>query len=173
MWQRLSAAIVAALMPAIAWAALDGTSGSALPPPTGPVVLKVSGNIDRGNSEDGVKLDWATLESLGVTTLRTTTVWTVGEVEFEGVLARDVLDAVGAHGSEVVATALNDYAVTLPLNELYQYPVLLAFKMNGEYLQVRDKGPLWIVYPRDQFPELRNSMTDKKWVWQLSELEVR
>jgi hypothetical protein len=173
MWQRLSAAIMVVMMPAIAWAALDGPSGSDLPPPTGPVVLKISGNISRENSDGIVKLDWATLESIGVTTLRTTTVWTVGEVEFEGVLARDVMEAVGARGSEVVATALNDYAVTLPLEELYQYPVLLAFKMNGEYLQVRDKGPLWIVYPRDQFPELRNSMTDKKWVWQLSELEVR
>jgi hypothetical protein len=45
--------------------------------------------------------------------------------------------------------------------------------MNGQYLHVKDKGPLWTVYPRDQFPELRNSMTDKKWVWQLKELEVR
>jgi hypothetical protein len=45
--------------------------------------------------------------------------------------------------------------------------------MNGEYLEIRDKGPIWIVYPRDQFSELRNSMVDKKWVWQLSELEVK
>jgi hypothetical protein len=173
MWQRLSVAVFAVMMPAIAWAALDGSAGNALPEPTGPVVLQISGSIAKSNSDVGVKLDRAALESLGVTTLKTTTVWTVGEVEFEGVLVRDVLDAVGAHGSEVVARALNDYVVTLPLEELYQYPVLLAFKMNGEYLHVRDKGPLWIVYPRDQFPELRNSMTDKKWVWQLSELEVR
>jgi hypothetical protein len=73
----------------------------------------------------------------------------------------------------VVATALNDYVASIPLREPYDYPVLLALKMNGEYLELRDKGPIWIVYPRDQFSELRNSMVDKKWVWQLSELEVR
>ena len=141
--------------------------------PVGPVILTVSGNIERVGSSPVVRLDRAMLEALGTTTLKTTTVWTSGEVVFEGVLVRDVLQALGAQGREVVATALNDYVATLPLQELYQYPVMLAFKMNGEYLQIKDKGPLWLVYPRDQFPELRNSMTDKKWVWQLSELEVR
>lgn len=141
--------------------------------PTGPVILTVSGNIEGVGSGPVVRLDRAMLEGLGTTTLKTTTVWTSGEVLFEGVLLRDILDALGAQGREVVATALNDYVATLPLQELYRFPVLLAFKMNGKYLQIKDKGPLWIVYPRDQFPELRNSMTDKKWVWQLRELEVR
>jgi hypothetical protein len=172
MWPRLAAALVV-LMSAIAWAAPDGRSGGAPVEMTGPVVLTVSGNIANANAGGAFKFDRAMLESLGVTTLKTTTVWTTGEVEFEGVLVRDVLNAAGAHGSEVVATALNDYVATLPLTELYRYPVMLAFKMNGEYMHVRDKGPIWIVYPRDQFPELQTSMTDKKWVWQLRELEVR
>lgn len=173
MWQRLAAAALAVMMPAIAWAALDGRPDRALPEITGPVILTVSGNIATANSDHAFKFDRAMLESLGVTTLKTTTTWTSGEVEFEGVLARDILNAVGAQGTEVLATALNDYVVRLPLQELYRYPVMLAFKMNGEYLQIKDKGPIWLVYPRDQFPELRNSMTDKKWVWQLRELEVR
>ena len=113
------------------------------------------------------------LEALGVTTLRTSTACTAGVSEFEGVLARDLLEAVGAQGSAVIATALNDYITSIPLEELYRYPVLLAFKMDGEYLKIRDKGPLWIIYPRDQFPELKSSMFDKKWVWQLSQLEVQ
>lgn len=141
--------------------------------PVGPVILTVSGNIEGVGSGPVVRLDRAMLESLGVTRLKTSTAWTTGEPEFEGVLARDLLKAVGAEGALVVATALNDYVASIPLRELYDYPVLLALKMNGEYLQVRDKGPIWIVYPRDQFGELNNSMVDKKWVWQLSELEVR
>ena len=87
-------------------------------------------------------------------------------------LVRDVLHAVGAHGAAVTATALNDYIVTIPTEELSRYPVLLALKINGEYMKVRDKGPIWIVYPSDTFSELRTSMTDKKWIWQLSQLTV-
>jgi hypothetical protein len=141
--------------------------------PTGPVILTISGNIEGAGSGPVVRLDRAMLEGLGTTKLKTSTAWTTGEAEFEGVLARDLLEAVGADGTLVVATALNDYVASIPLRELYDYPVLLALKMNGEYLQIRDKGPIWIVYPRDQFEELRNSMIDRKWVWQLSELEIR
>jgi hypothetical protein len=141
--------------------------------PVGPVILTVSGNIEGAGAEQVVRLDRVMLEEIGTTKLKTSTAWTTGEAEFEGVLVRDLLDALGAEGTLVVATALNDYVVSIPLRELYDYPVLLALKMNGEYLELRDKGPIWIVYPRDQFSELRNSMVDKKWVWQLSELEVR
>ena len=171
MLHRIISLGLALMLPVAASAALGekqlGTE------PTGPVILTVSGNIEGLGSGAVVRLDRAMLEALGTTTLKTSTVWTSGEVVFEGVLVRVVLDALGAAGHEVVATALNDYVATLPLQELYQYPVMLAFKMDGQYLHVKDKGPLWIVYPRDQFPELRNSMTDKKWVWQLRELEVR
>jgi hypothetical protein len=108
-----------------------------------------------------------------VTKLKTSTAWTAGEAEFEGVLVRDLLEAVGAAGTLVVATALKDCVASIPLRELYDYPVLLAFKMDGRDLELKDKGPIWIVYPRDQYEELNNSMVDKNWVWQLSELEIR
>jgi hypothetical protein len=172
MLHRLISLGFALMLPVVASAALLKEQPLSAEP-TGPVILTVSGHIEGVGSGPVVRLDRAMLEGLGTTKLKTTTVWTSGEVEFEGVLVRDILHALGAQGREVVATALNDYVATLPLQELYQYPVMLAFKMNGEYLKIKDKGPLWIVYPRDQFPELRNSMTDKKWVWQLRELEVR
>ena len=83
-----------------------------------------------------------------------------------------MLDAVGAEGTTVRATALNDYAVTIPLDDLRRYPVLLALKMDGQYLKLMGKGPIWVVYPRDQYRELQNTQTDKKWIWQLSEMRV-
>lgn len=161
----------ALMLPVAASAALDETQLGT--EPVGPVILTVTGNIDGIGAGQVVRLDRAMLEGLGTTKLKTSTAWTAGEEEFEGVLARDLLEAVGAEGTLVVATALNDYVATIPLRELYEYPVLLALKMNGEYLELRDKGPIWIVYPRDQFAELRSSMIDRKWVWQLSELEIR
>lgn len=143
-----------------------------LPQPSGPVLLKVTGRIRNGNADGAARFDRTMLEALGVRQLATSTAWTEGRTEFEGVLASDLLDAVGAEGSGVLATALNDYSVSIPLDELRRYPVLLALKMNGKYLKIMDKGPIWIVYPRDQNRELQDSLTDKKWVWQLRELHV-
>jgi hypothetical protein len=46
-------------------------------------------------------------------------------------------------------------------------------KADGVELQLRDRGPLWIVYPRDSFRELRDESNNFKWIWQLRSLELR
>jgi len=44
--------------------------------------------------------------------------------------------------------------------------------MNGQALRIRDKGPIWIVYPRDDYPELAVDAMDQRWIWQVKELHV-
>ena len=34
--------------------------------------------------------------------------------------------------------------------------MILALKADGEYLRVRDKGPIVVIYPFDQNPDLKN-----------------
>ena len=92
---------------------------------------------------------------------------------FEGVRIRDLLQAVGADGATITPVALNDYKLDIPREDFDKYPVILAYRMDGEELRVRDKGPLWIVYPRDDFPELDNRLIRSRWVWQVKELMVR
>jgi hypothetical protein len=168
--QRRAFVLAAGL--ALGLAGTGAARAEALPKPSGPVLLTVTGRIRNTNAAGAARFDRAMLEALGVRRLATSTAWTEGRTEFEGVLARDLLDAVGAEGGSVLATALNDYAVAIPLDELRRYPVLLALKMDGQYLKIMDKGPIWIVYPRDQNKELQDSLTDKRWVWQLRELRV-
>ena len=130
------------------------TAGT-LPAPSGPIVLEVTGRVRHHNSAGEAQFDRQMLEALGMAKLRTSTAWTEGVAEFEGVLAKDLLDAVGAEGDTVTATALNDYTITIPVEELRRYPVMLALKMDGQYLKIKDKGPIWVVYPRDQNKELQ------------------
>ena len=143
-----------------------------LPAPKGPPILLVSGNIEVTNSERGAEFDREMLAALGVTTIETTTSWTDGVQVFEGVLARTVLDRVGASGETVVATALNDFVSPVPMSEIRKYNVLLAMTMNGKQMAVSDKGPIWIVYPRNDHRELQDSKYNDRWVWQLRELRV-
>jgi hypothetical protein len=120
-----------------------------------------------------VTFDRAQLEALGTTIIRTTTAWTEGVTEFEGVLFRDVLTAAGVEGAAIKVSALNDYSYTLPMTDVKAYPVILAFKMNGRYLTRRDKGPLWVIYPRDAYPELNTKEIDHRMVWQVNQITVR
>ena len=49
---------------------------------------------------------------------------------------------------------------------------MLATKMNGDYMSVRDKGPLFLIYPFDTNPELFNEKYFSRSVWQIREVEV-
>ena len=145
----------------------------ALPAPEGRVILTVTGDITNTNAGDRAEFDRDMMEALGMSELQTATVSTDGRPVFSGVLAAKLLDAVGARGESIVARALNDYEVTIPTADFRNYPVLLALKQDGRYLSVRDKGPIWIIYPWEDAPELDNEQTKQKWVWQLTALHVR
>ena len=146
---------------------------NALPPPQDTIILRISGNIARTNAGQEAHFDRAMIEALPIRHLQTSTAVTDGVNLFEGVLIRDLLDAVGAQGEVVSATALNDYTIDIPIEDFTEFGVIAAFSMDGTRLLPRDKGPLWIVYPRDDHAELLDIRYDYRWVWQLDRLEVR
>jgi hypothetical protein len=84
-----------------------------------------------------------------------------------------LLDRLGASGSRVIAVALNDYSAELPIADIRKHNVLLALKRNGEYMPVRNKGPIFIVYNFDSDPELKNQKFYSHSVWNIARLEVR
>ena len=112
-------------------------------------------SIRLGRIRPGDRLQEISLsEALGVSRTRTSTAWTSGKQDFEGVSLKVLLERVGAFGDRIEAIALNDYKVEIPVSDFSRWPVILAYRANGALLRVRDKGPLWIVYPQDDFPAL-------------------
>jgi len=154
-------------------AAAPFAGAESLPPPTGEVILTIDGAI--ANTTDGkqAQFDRAALEAMGLTVVETSTPWTDGVVRYEGVLGRDLMKHVGANGTKLVATALNDYLADIPLSDLTDYDVILAIKANGEYLPIRDKGPIFVVYPLDSDSALLNNTIYSRCVWQLARLTVQ
>jgi len=132
-------------------------------------ILEITGRIAGGD----VKLDRAALEALPPAALVTSTVVTDGQHHFTGFLMRDLLNHLDAKGDSVTAVALNDYAVEIPISDFYEYDVIVAFDMDGQPLTRDDKGPLWIVYPRDDHQALQDIRFDYRWVWQLQLLDVQ
>ena len=158
---------------AILMFALAPVAAQPLPKPKERAILEVSGKIKVTNGEDKASFDLAMLESIGIAKIKTTTAWTEGTPQFEGVSLKALLDRIGASGDTITAVALNDYKVEIPIADFSRYPVILAYRMNGDLLRIRDKGPLWIIYPQDDLPALKTKETQSKWVWQIKELRVR
>lgn len=157
------------LMAAVVAAPVDAQE---LQQPQGPIILTITGDISTTNAAGRADFDRGMLEGLPQVILTTTTSWTDGAVTFEGPLVRDVLALVEADGERVTATALNDYAVEIPAVDFYDYDVILALLMDGQPMSVRDKGPIWIVYPRDLYAELQTVEYNARWIWQLRSLDV-
>jgi hypothetical protein len=164
-------ATLALLLAGLIWQ--PGHAAEPLAKPSGPVILTVTGAITATNAPGRAEFDQKMLEGLGIASLATSSDWTDGKPVFEGVPARKLLEAVGAHGKTASAIALNDYVVDIPIDDFTKYPVLLAMRRNGQALTPRDKGPIWIVYPRDDYPELRDPKINDRWIWQLKAIEVK
>lgn len=146
--------------------------GENLGQPQGPIILTISGSISNTNGDGVARFDKEMLAAIGTSVIITSTTWTDGKEKFTGVLGRDLLKAVGASGNKIRAVAINDYKITIPVSDFYDHDVILATSMNGKVLTRRDKGPIWIVYPKDGHPELRNETTDGKSIWQLVKIVV-
>lgn len=148
----------------------------------GPTALTVGGKVthaDRGPVDpflDGffansaISFDKAAtfstkdLEALGMKTLKVRYPDWPRAYTFEGPLLKDVLAKAGAKGTKIRVYALDGYSAEIPMADVEKYPIVMAIKCDGKYLGIGDRGPTWLVFPRDDYPELQNQ-DDARWVW--------
>lgn len=126
-----------------------------------------------GDRTRSVAIEEAEFEALPQTTVVTETPWTDPGTRFTGVLLRDLLSHLELPIGDVSARALNDYEAVIPAADIENFEVLIARQMNGAPMPVREKGPLWIIYPLTDRPELANPDTEAKMVWQLHRLTLQ
>lgn len=140
--------------------------------PSGKTVLTISGKLGSEQADAKVTFDLARLEALPQHSFTTHTPWQGKPARFTGPLLRDVLASVKAHGSQLKAIALNDYKVNIPVSDTQRFDMVLALRVNGERISVRNKGPLFVVYPYDSHSELRSTTYYSRSIWQLKGIEV-
>lgn len=155
-------------------AALGATpSGAlALERPAGEPVLTITGHIGQANAGNSATFDLAMLEKLDGRKATMETPWTTGKTEFSGPYLRAVLAAAGASGRKLVVRALNDYASEIPFEDAEKLDTILAVRMNGAEMSVREKGPVFLIYPFDKDKSLYNEKYFSRSVWQIREIEV-
>jgi len=143
-----------------------------MPVPTGEVILTVAGNIALTNGDGTLALDAELFATLPQHEFTTATLWTEGTATYSGVLLRDLLLAVGATGGTVTLTALNDYQISMPAADALEDGPLLANLSDGTPMPVRDKGPVWLIYPYDDVATYRTEQTYARSIWQLTRIEI-
>jgi hypothetical protein len=148
-------------------------SAANLAKPVGEIILTISGAIANTNGDGRATFDLDMLKALPITTFKTKTTWTEGEKSFTGVSMQALLAAVGSTGTVAKSIALNDYGVEIPVSDAVADGPIVAYLIDDQTMSVRDKGPLWVVYPFDAKPEYRTEATYSKSIWQLSRIELK
>jgi hypothetical protein len=143
-----------------------------LPIPSGEILLTVSGAVGVTNVGESAQFDLTNLKSLGEASFVTTTPWTEGPQTFSGVSLKAVLDRLDVREGNLMATAINDYAVKIPVSDAVEGGPIIAYLRNGEPMSVRNNGPLWIVYPYDASEDYQAEVIYTRSIWQLDRIAV-
>ncbi|MFX0547644.1 hypothetical protein ACEWPL_019230 [Roseovarius sp. S1116L3] len=93
--------------------------------------------------------------------------------EFSGPALKDLLEKYNIGPNEtLLMRAINDFSVSVPAIDAYQYNVILALFSDGKKLTRRDKGPIWVIYPMSDHEELRDDSYNSRIIWQLTSITV-
>jgi hypothetical protein len=83
------------------------------------------------------------------------------------------VEIVKANGTVLRIAALNDYSADIDVADTESIDVILAFKRNGKYMPVRERGPLLVVFPFSDEPDLKVQQRFIQSVWQVSRITVK
>jgi len=105
------------------------------------------------------------------TIFKTSTPWHTTSL-FSGISGVDFIRATGATGQMITVRAINDYQTKIPISDLTDLGILFVTRMNGKRLSLRQKGPLFVIYPFDQNPELKSELYYGRSIWQVNKITV-
>lgn len=146
-----------------------------LPEPKHRIILTVDGKIRKTNGPGHALFDIQGLEALGLTTYTTFDPYEKRRVKYTGVLLTRLLEVLEADpaAERVQIVALDKYKVTLKVEDIRRWPILLATRMEDKEMPVLKKGPTKIVFPYDSHPEIDPSKYNPLWIWQVKTMTVK
>lgn len=98
--------------------------------------------------------------------------WTDGIHHYQGVPLLTLVKNLYKDARLVKVGARNDYQVTFEIESLTEAWPILALKMDGEHISPRTKGPYWVVYPYDDYPELQREDIYARSIWLVETLNI-
>ena len=141
--------------------------------PSGEIILEVNGATQHTNNASSVHFDRAMINALPTSEIITSNHVSDTPTIYTGPKLSLILDRLGIIGNIVRVTALDDYTAVLSRSDIQKYGVLLATHENGHQLTLDDRGPFFIVFPFDDFNELKKDIYYTMSVWQVMSIDVQ
>lgn len=145
-----------------------GEDNVALPSREGKRVLTISGALSAPRNP--LQLDMAAIENLPLYEASVYEPFLKKNMSFRGVMLDELVAAADAEdsASEVRMTALDDYVVSLSLDEINSSPILLATESEGKRIPIEEGGPIRIIFLSDD----RSGSNSDMWIWSVTQMKV-
>ncbi len=137
--------------------------------------LEIQGKTAAGKS---VRLTMQELDALATTHIRTRSPHNTSNnpdriFDFRGVAISKLLDKFGITDSkEVTLVAFDSYRATVSIADLRTYPIVIALERNGMPISRSEGGPLSLVFPYTDYPQLEQKYPDRFWAFYVTNLIV-
>jgi hypothetical protein len=118
------------------------------------------------------QLTMTQLKQFPVSTIISNTPWTSEGTVFTGVKLSDLAKIQSLRGNMFKVTALNNYWSTISQDDIEKYEPILAYAVNGKMMSVREKGPLWVIFPLSDFNQEQDERLHSQMVWQVKSIDV-
>jgi hypothetical protein len=136
--------------------------------------------IIQGETATGktLKLNWQQLQALATNHVKTTDPLDIlhsNEIfDFRGVPVSVLLQqsAVANHVTDITFVSFDSYQTTLSLQDLLTYPIMLAIAKNDQPIARAQGGPLYLVFPYTQYPQLKQKYVAANWSFYVSHIVV-
>jgi hypothetical protein len=132
-------------------------------------VVEIGGKISGVNPRE---LTLAEIRALPKAATTTHTPWHSGAVKFEGASGEELMKYIGASGQTLKIWALDDYSIKVPVVDFAKYGSIVAYRIDDKDLTIETKGPLFLIYPFDEKPEIANETFYSRCIWQIARIEV-
>lgn len=113
------------------------------------------------------------LERLPQTTFTTSTPWTKGTHTYKGPKLSLITAKFPQPLNGIRVYAVNGYSYDIGIKDLKKSPFILALQQDSKNMTLRNKGPLWVLVPFDQNPQLMsNQKLLNQAVWQVNKIKA-
>jgi len=97
-------------------------------------------------------------------------VWVNKTVTYTGVKLSTIIQEYNITSEWLKMTAINDYSIKVPIIDA-EKGAFIAYLADGKPMKIRDKGPLWVLYPFGENEELEIDTYRNRSIWQLKLIE--
>ncbi|CUH66112.1 hypothetical protein TG4357_02241 [Thalassovita gelatinovora] len=164
MWKSLRRLLVTLL---VASAAASGTP--AMASEDGTYRIRLTGALARGQTGS---ISVKELEKLGLQEAEAYNPLEHRSEVYTGVLLQDLVTVLGTNAVQsLTTTAIDHYEIHFEKREWNKFRIMLATRVNGDYIGFEEKGPVRIVFPDFDPNQLEYQEMLPKWMWMITKIE--